>query len=40
MGGESPSELTIVPCTRLPEEELEFELSAWSDAKVKLQATK
>lgn len=40
LGGESPSEVTIVPCTRLPEEELEFELSAWSDAKVSLKAAK
>eukprot|EP01127_Copromyxa_protea_P021921 TRINITY_DN765_c0_g1_i1.p1 TRINITY_DN765_c0_g1~~TRINITY_DN765_c0_g1_i1.p1 ORF type:complete len:621 (+),score=146.55 TRINITY_DN765_c0_g1_i1:43-1905(+) len=36
MGGDEPSELTIVPCTRLPEEELEFELSAFSDAKISL----
>lgn len=36
MGGDKPTELTIVPCTRLPEEELEFELSAFCSAKVSL----
>jgi len=34
MGGDHPSEYVIVPTTRMPDEELEFELSAWSDGKV------
>lgn len=40
MGGDLPTELAVVPCTRLPEEELEFELSAYCDAKISLKSAK
>jgi len=40
MGGSKQTEFTIVPSTRLPEEEVQFELSARSDGKLTLKAQK
>ena len=40
MGGDRSSELTIVPSTRMPEEEVQFELSAFADVKLGLKSEK